>query len=178
MEYTHTRRQYCHYSSKRMTPRESQTNTSTKQIVSISDTHQNQWAKCPKSSQCSETVFNGRKTSEPVRENAQIAFHAQKRSLPGAHRWTYLVLGFLGLSRCIFQFHQGKAQIGNQCEQGINREDPWNKWLLQLPGASPQSPSWSQLARGSGLVAAILVLVMVLGSIWENPGEPNLGRTQ
>ena len=45
-----------------------------------------------------QTGLNIRHTSEPIGKNTQIALGAQKRSLPGAHRWTYLVLELVSSS--------------------------------------------------------------------------------
>ena len=42
--------------------------------------YQNQLARMPKSTSCSQTVLNGRQTSEPISKNAQIAVRVHKRS--------------------------------------------------------------------------------------------------
>ena len=42
--------------------------------------YQNQLARMPKSTSCSQTVLNGRQTSEPIGKNAQIAVRVHKRS--------------------------------------------------------------------------------------------------
>ena len=54
----------------------------------------------------------GSSTSEARKtnwQNAQIAPHAQKRSLLDTHQCTYSVLELVSLSGGIFPFHQGKV---------------------------------------------------------------------
>ena len=42
--------------------------------------HQNQMAKCPDDTQCSQMVLNSRQILEPIVKNSQIAFHVHKLS--------------------------------------------------------------------------------------------------
>lgn len=137
---------------KRMTPRESQTNTFPTQSSMI-DSCQNQLAKMPKQ-------------------------HFMLKSLPSSNRCTYLVLELFGLSRYIFSSTKEKHKLGASTEQGRKREHPRNKWFHQLLGTSLQSPSWGQPATRSRLIAAFLVLAMAGVSTRENPGELNPARTQ
>ena len=73
------------------------------------DTCQNQLAKCPNSTLCSQMVLNGRQTSEPISKMPKQHFMLKREVCPGAHRWTYLILELVSSSRGMFPFHQGKV---------------------------------------------------------------------
>ena len=139
--HSHTRRQNCHKSCERITNMESQTNTSPTQ-----------------------TVLKGRKTSEPIGKNAQIALHTHKwSSMADRHqnqlakcprstscskeKFARVHTGGLTLSwsssahpDACFHSTEEKLKLTTGAEQGRNREDPQNKWFRQLLGTSPKIP--------------------------------------
>ena len=171
--------------------------------------YQNQLARMPKSTSCSQTVLNGRQTSEPISKNAQIAVRVHKRSstsdtcqnqlarMPKQHycsqssqqsesigqnaqialtngKVARVHTGGLTWSwsssshpKCKFPFHQEKHKLAVSAEQGRNREDPQIKWLWQLLGMSPKSPTWVQLDTNCRLIHH-----HGHSSPLENPGQP------
>lgn len=87
-----------------------------------------------------------------------------------AHRWTYLGVELVSLSRRMFPFHQGNVYVCSRCRAEETALDPWNKWYppKSFLGASgpwavsslqPSWPSWPHSDRGK---------------CWE----PNIARAQ
>lgn len=73
-------------------------------------------------------------------QNAQIAPRAQKKSLQGAQRCTYWILGLVSLSRCIFLFSCGKAEVGSQCRAGEKQGGTPNQMILATLRSGPPKP--------------------------------------
>ena len=83
----------------------------------MSDTRQNQLAKCPNSTLCSKEKFSrvhtcGLTQSWSSSAHSDASFHSTKE----------------------------KGKLAASVEQGRNREDPQNKWFWQLLRTSPQIP--------------------------------------
>lgn len=97
------------------------------------------------------------------------------RSLRGAHWWTYLVLGSIRWSRCIFPSTKGKWKLAVSAVQGGKREGPGKKngfssckeRALNSPLGDSSEKQWAHCSQtGTVLVTALL----------GKPGEPDLLR--
>jgi len=91
--------------------------------------------------------------------NVQIAFCAQKKSLPGCTPVNLLSLGARQLVQIHLCFYRGNVQIGSQCRSGRKGgilkmvSAAARNWLLP----TTKSPCHDQLARRSWLIAPIPV---------------------
>ena len=92
----------------------------------VVDTHQQQLAKCPKSTWCSEE---------------QAAWvHT------GGLTWSWN--SSAGPDAC-FRSTKEKCTLTVTAKQWRNREDPQKRWFWQLPGTSPQAPLSGQVTSSS-----------------------------
>ena len=113
-------------------------------------------------------------------QNAQIGLCTQKRSLPGAHWWTYLVLELTTSSRGIFPFHQGKAYVGSQRLAGEKQGEPPKQmfWaaVRNVPAKSPPGASEPRAAVSLQPSQRVIKEETLLRK--THPREPDIARSQ
>ena len=121
--HSHTGRQNCHKSAKRMSNKESPATTSQHKGSAASGAHHNQQAACPSDTQCSQTVLSGRHTSQPIGKMPKQRFGLGASSAcPGV---------------CFYTTRE-KHSWQPVPSRGETEGDPWNKWFWQLLRTSPQ----------------------------------------
>ena len=123
----------------------------------VVDTHQQQLAKCPKSTWCSEE---------------QVAWvHT------GGLTWSW---NSSARPDACFCSTKEKCTLTVTAKQWRNREDPRKRWFRQLPGTSPQAPLSGQVTSSSsssqpswGVVLAALLSENPPGARYcESPASP------
>ena len=96
--------------------------------------------KIPNSSQCSQTVLNGRHTSATTGKMPKECLVLRRSGSLGAYWWTYLVSELVSSSRCMFPFHR-KSVHYNQC-QAVEKQGGSPKEMVSAAARNiPPSPS-------------------------------------
>ena len=113
------------------------------------DTRQNQLAKCSNDIQCSQTVLNGRHSSEPTVKCSKSTFCWKEK---------FAQMDLLGCGACqLVQAHVSIPPRKCVCLQPVPSRGDCSGSLKQM--VSPKAPSWGQWALSSEFLAAILAIM-------------------